>query len=184
MSQPVKFTAASAASIVKELNIQCSPSESFSSRMLDRQMKQILYSLNRIVINRLLANLEKLIRGRKASSWTVCFCTILMLSFSMEQVQIQTWFHVRSLKSILPWQKQIPIAACLVLDKLPFSQFSHLFHSIYRTTQADKGGLNPLYGTFKSHHEDLFDATAMNLIRTIRAVLVDGKSDILALEPR
>ncbi|RDL36433.1 uncharacterized protein BP5553_05785 [Venustampulla echinocandica] len=183
MSQPIKFTATSATSLVEQLKIQCPPSESFSSRMLDRQIKQILYSLNRKIVTRLLGNLERLIRGRKASSWPICFSTIIMLCLSMEQVQIQAWFHASSLKSSAVWRRQLPHEASRLLDELPFSQFSHLFHSIYRTTQVDKGGLNPFRGTIESHHERGFDPTALIMIGSFRTILndvplLDGRSQL------
>ena len=147
VSRAIMFTDSSAAMIVGKLNSNPAEFKFFSSRMLDRQVKQILYLHNREVLDRILTNLEKVIRGRKASSWPVAFATIMTLCQSIELIQSQAVTQTSTsgsdpeyLTKVVEEAKQV----CDSLEVFPFDQLSSLFHAIFRTAQPkEKGGINP-----------------------------------------
>ena len=69
-------------------------SKQYSSRVPDRQIKSILYLEALKVLERILRQLEKAIRGRDISSWPQTFASIVLLCFSMEIVHSQAATYV------------------------------------------------------------------------------------------
>ncbi|EPE32479.1 Zn2/Cys6 DNA-binding protein [Glarea lozoyensis ATCC 20868] len=156
MSEPILFTNDSAEQIISRVGIPQDESNYYSSRVLDRQIKQILYEDNLKTLENILRKLEKAIRARNVSSWPVVFASVVLLSFSIEVIQSQAATYVSTLSPSL----EIPAdadsdpsnamlkeanAICESIEKDAFAQLSYLFHTVYRTAQINKGGLNPFH---------------------------------------
>jgi exonuclease VII small subunit len=107
MGEPILFTNDSAGQIISRIGIPQDESKYYSSRVLDRQIKQILYEDNLKMLENILRKLEKAIRGRNVSSWPDVFASVVLLCFSMEVIQSQAATYVSTLSSGL----EIPVDA-------------------------------------------------------------------------
>ncbi|CAG8978500.1 hypothetical protein HYALB_00005075 [Hymenoscyphus albidus] len=172
---PIIFTQTSASSITAKLGEAFKSTDRCSSRMLDRQIKHILYLSNRQVLARVLKTLEKHIRGRDSSSWPMLFCTILILASSIEALQSQAQIHFCTANSIpvtpAVTEQETAKQVCQDLDDIPFAQLKYLFHAIYRTSQPGKGGINPFVRGNLATERIGLDAPAREMIEGIRVVM-------------
>ncbi|KAG9234762.1 hypothetical protein BJ875DRAFT_460809 [Amylocarpus encephaloides] len=176
IGKPVMFTDTSAAMIIEKIEGDHLNFKFFSSRLLDRQIKEILYLHSRWILSRLLANLEKAIRGRKSYSWPVIFSTIVILCLSIELLQAEVAFIMSGITlesgPVAP-RREIANGICEALEDGPFEQLSHLFHTIFRTTQKGKG-LNPFDKTPKENLTHSFDTQELAMIDNIQSVVNKG----------
>jgi hypothetical protein len=73
-----------------------------------------------------------------------------------------------------------PRNTCQRLDEVPFGQLVHIFHTLFRTSKGDSGGLNPFRDGFEFGVEDGFDEAAMRMVQEIRKeALGNGMSTIV-----
>lgn len=176
MSSPIMLTQSSAEIINAKIGDVLPDCRLFSSRMLDRQIKHILYLENRKILERVLSNLEKLIRGRKPSSWITVFCTILVLAYSIEALQSQAQVHFSTMEpncgASSASEKETAKKMCQALDDIPFAQLKHLFHSIHRTWQPEKGGFNPFLSESVTAEKMELDTPA--------TVMIEGMKEVIA----
>ncbi|CAG8952967.1 hypothetical protein HYFRA_00007683 [Hymenoscyphus fraxineus] len=175
MPSPIMFTQTSASSITAKLGEDFENSDLCSSRMLDRQIKHILFLENRKVLERVLGTLERHIRARNPSSWPTVFCTILILAYSIEALQSQAQIHFSTINYIpvIPSvvERETAKQVCQDLDDIPFAQLKYLFHAIYRTSQPDKGGINPFMQGNLATEKIGLDTPAREMIEGIRVVM-------------
>lgn len=176
MSRPILFTESSAANIIEKLGDKYPESKYFSSRLLNRQIKHVIHLVSLRLLNRVLGDLEKIIRSRQFSLWSLSVPTILVLCLSVEQIQTQADAHITTLKasSSLPhhWIQE-PQTSCGLLENMFTSNLFKIFHCVYRTRQA---GTNPLAHVPASKdpiiHED---GAEKEIIETLRSIMFDGK---------
>ncbi|KAF4632197.1 hypothetical protein G7Y89_g5925 [Cudoniella acicularis] len=94
-----------------------------------------------------------------------------------EQVQDQVELYIAAVNLQLVVPEHLvgePQKTCQALENLPFAQLSHLFHTIYRTAQVEKGGLNPFRSELASNE---FDEPTKAMIRSFRDILDEIPSD-------
>lgn len=124
-----------------------------SSRLLNRQIKHIMHQLHRDLTAEVLKGLEKSLRSRTKDSWGASFCTILVLSLCIENLQTAAdtlvVCDIQKLGAQSKLTRNQSIDACSNLDRYPFEQCKKLFHEIYRSHKegnggARDGGFNPL----------------------------------------
>lgn len=182
--RPTVFTDESTRLLLNHLQIEDSTSEYFHSRLLNRQIKHAFYEINRKLTHRVLNELEKVIRSRQRSSWPICFAAMLILSLCIEKVQVLADAHVEAAKS----SETQPLTGledelrniCQRLDEVLFGQLVHVFHTLFRTSKGDSGGLNPFRDGFECGVEDGFDEGAMRMVQETRnGVLGNGMSTIV-----
>ncbi|KAK0123923.1 hypothetical protein ONS95_008913 [Cadophora gregata] len=172
VNRPVIFTPSSATRILSHLQIESPADQLYSSRILNRQTKALSYHISRLMMTRVLSQLEKTMRSRDKSFWPICFAAMLLLTYCMEQMEVLAGAHVQAARlgdqEARAAVEKEPREYCAMVDVGPFAQLSHLFHALYRTGRADSGGLNPLREDFESRDIAGFDDAATNMIRTMR----------------
>ncbi|TVY47817.1 hypothetical protein LOCC1_G003937 [Lachnellula occidentalis] len=174
MERPILFTKLSAATIIGKLDGEHPQSQHYSSRLLNRQVKRVIYQASVELLRRVLRQLEKFLRSRQGSTWSICFATFLILCLCLEQVQVQAEAHITTLKStsLLPEHlNEEPQRCCESMDRVFFSQLVPIFHSVYRT---HNGGLNPLSEHPSPRLDEQPDESAMAFVKKIRCILLDG----------
>jgi hypothetical protein len=176
MSRPILFTESSAANIIEKLGDDYSESKYFSSRLLNRQIKRAINLASFTVLSRVLGHLEKVLRSRQFSLWSVSVSTILILCLSIEQIQAQADAHITTLKasSTLPEHLiQEPQQSCGPLEDMLFSHLIKIFHCVYRTRQP---GTNPLvYVPGLKNFNPHKDGPDKDIVGTLRSMMFDGK---------
>jgi hypothetical protein len=176
MSRPILFTEASAVGIIETLGDKYPESKYFSSRLLNRQIKHVINLVSFTVLNRVLGHLEKVIRSRQFSLWSVSVSTILILCLSIEQIQTQADAHITTLKasSSLPDHLiQEPQQRCGLLEDMLISHLFKIFHCVYRTRQSDT---NPLaYMPYPKDTSPRMDGPDKEIIGSLRSIMFDGK---------
>lgn len=184
MRQPIMISRSSASTVADKLQLNLHPQTEFSSRMLDRQVKHLIHLENHKILSRLLCQLEMAVRRRQRSSWPIIFSTILVLCLSMEQIQDQVELYIATVSSELGTPDHLmdePQKTCQSLDNLPFAQLSHLFHTIYRTTQGGKAGMNPFHSDTSPNE---FDGPARVMTQNFQIILSDSKFSSTTLASR
>lgn len=174
MGRPILFTGCSAATIIGKLNEDHPQSQHYSSRLLNRQVKRVIYHASVELLKRVLSQLEKSLRGRQASAWSIVFASFLILCLCLELIQVQAEAHITTLKStsLLPDHlNEEPQRCCESMDRFFFSQLVQILHSVYRT---HNGGLNPLSEDPSPRLDEQHDEPAMAFVKSIRYILFDG----------
>lgn len=180
-SRPILFTESSAATIINKLGNDYSGSKYFSSRLLNMQIKRVIHLASFTILNRVLSHLEKVLRSRTTSLWSVSVCTTLILCLCVEQIQNQAHAHITTLKasSNLPGHLiQEPQQSCGSLEDMLFLHLSKIFHSVYRTRQS---GTNPLMYVPKAKIPNPREEGPENeIIGSLRSMMFHGKIQELA----
>jgi hypothetical protein len=175
IGRPILFSESSAANIIEKLDDDYTESKYFSSRLLNRQIKRVINLASFTVLNRVLNHLEKVLRSRQFSLWSVGVSTILILCLSTEQIQAQADAHITTLKatSSLPEHLiQEPQQSCGQLEDMLFSHLIKIFHCVYRTRQP---GTNPL--VFVPGQKDFNphkDGPDKEIVGSLRSIMFDG----------
>lgn len=171
-SRPLLIEESSATSILEHLGRDKENEKLYSSRLLHRQMKSIVYMACKRLVNDFLMELEKLFRKRQRALWPICFAAMLLLCLAIEQVQTLADTYVQALKSSEPETlvalEDDPRKSCRNLEETVYEQMKLVFHAIFRTTKGDKDGLNPFGGEFNGGEEAGFDNAAMRMIEEIK----------------
>jgi hypothetical protein len=175
----------SAAVILARLRWDHEDGKRYSSRLLNRQMKSIIYNTCQDLTSRFLIELEKLFKKRQRSLWAITFAAMILVCTAIEQVQTITDAHVQVVKStepnVLARLDNEPRESCSQLDDTVYGQLNYIFHTIYRTTKGERNGLNPFTEKFSGNDEEGFDDAAMSMVREIQQNGLDkgGKSSIV-----
>jgi len=149
----------------------------YSSRLLNLQIKSIVLNTCEKLIAVILMDLEKVMRKRQRKLWPICFTSILLLSFVMEQAQNLVYTHIQVAGSSGPssmagHQNELH-ESCGVLEEAVYGQLTYIFHALYRTSKDENGGLNPFGDHFTAANEPGFDDAAMNMIDEIKEKALD-----------
>jgi hypothetical protein len=121
-----------------------------SSRLLDLQLKYVLYKFMRELISGALQDLERCMRSRTKDSWPSSFSAVLSLCLCIEELQI---IAVKAATNQIvveqaPLSKEAVLQACQEIEDYTFRLVTEVFHGIYRTTTNESGkadrSFNPL----------------------------------------
>lgn len=182
MIKQVTFLEESARKVHRTVQASGIPLEPFlSSRLLNRQMKYVMYKLQREILREVLDGLEKSVRQRTKDSWGPSLCTILLLSLCIENLQTAAdTFVVYDIQKAIRegfvsyFSREQSSAACLALENHPFEQYTRLFHDIYRTHKesggAKEGGFNP-FRLIESNKETGLDKATDEMARSFAWLL-------------
>ena len=122
------------------------------SKLLNLQIKFILFRIAQELAYEILAGLEKILRSRTKDSWPVSLCTILLLCMCIEEIRVR---QIRSagidhFNGKEPSTENLGIEACRTLENSSLKAITGIFHDIYKTNRspadggAREGGFNPL----------------------------------------
>jgi hypothetical protein len=103
---------------------------------LNRQLKCVMNTLLHGLTRKVFEDLEKELRTRSTSVWATCFCTICILCFCIEEVQIQTngfVMHKRQHDPDGSPPSEEVIVICRKLDDLPYVYMTELFHGVFKS---------------------------------------------------
>jgi hypothetical protein len=183
MSTLLTFTPASVESIYRRLGLQPNRAEMFhSSRLLNRQVKQIMHKLHRETTAVVLESLEKSLRGRKQGYWGPSFCAILVLCLCMENLETAAdtlvVCYMQKTKDREGFVRAQSLDACQLLEDLPFAQCNRLLHEIYRSHKEDhggarEGGFNPLRALYNNKETGL-DVKENDMIIEVYGVVFEN----------
>ncbi|KAL2062626.1 hypothetical protein VTL71DRAFT_5698 [Oculimacula yallundae] len=174
-SRAVLFTSSSLPILLSHLHIEHRPEQQYSSRILDRQVKAIVFYMVVRLTTNVLAQLERIMRGRDRLFWPRCFAAILLLAFSIEQLEVNAGSYVQATKEGTSKSRaREPEDYCGTVEGGPYAQLSHLFHALYRTSRANQGGLNPFNGDFGEKVDTGFDEAEMKMISDIREKVMNN----------
>ncbi|KAH7409147.1 hypothetical protein BKA64DRAFT_704932 [Cadophora sp. MPI-SDFR-AT-0126] len=193
MSSLLTFTPSSVDLIYHRLGRQPNRAESFhSSRLLSRQVKQIMHKLHRETTEVVLESLEKSLRGRTKDYWGPSFSAILVLCLCMENLQtaadtlvVCDMQKTKGREGFVRAQSQ---DACQLLEELPFAQCNRLLHEIYRshkegTGGAREAGFNPLRALHHGEETGLV-GKENDMIHEVYGVMFDNWEEMLELAER
>jgi len=177
-SRPLLIDDLSAATILQSLGVETEDGKLYSSRLLNRQIKSIIFNACRQLTNKFLAELEKLMKKRQKFLWPICFSSMLILCLAIEQVQTLVDAHIQVIRSSDPESliglEEEPRDSCQVLDRIVYGQLVHLFHTIYRTQKVEKDGLNPFGEEFKGGVEAGFDPATIMMIQKVKDEVISN----------
>ncbi|KAL2068770.1 hypothetical protein VTL71DRAFT_15108 [Oculimacula yallundae] len=196
MSHLITFTAASVQTIVQHLKRLKFPSTNLdqfpSSRLLSRQIKQIVHKLHVETTAKVLASVEKSLRKRTQDYWAPTFATILMLCLCMENLEtaadtLVVCDKLRGEKAE-GFEKTDSAKACKDLEDVPFAQCKNLLHEIYRSTKESTGGtkdagFNPLRALSNSRNTGL-KGEANEMVHEVSNIVCDNWSEVGKLAKR
>jgi len=103
---------------------------------LNRQLKCVMNTLLHGLTRKVFEDLEKELRTRSTTVWATCFCTICILCFCIEEVQIQTngfVMHKRQHDPDGSPPSEEAIVICRKLDDLPYAYMIELFHGVFKS---------------------------------------------------
>jgi hypothetical protein len=124
-----------------------------TSRLLNRQIKFIMYRLQRDLTGKVLNGIENAMKSRRQDLWGPSFCATMVLCLCIEKLQSAADTFVvcdMYLKDNEPeYSRSQSAKACLALDEYPFQACTELFHFAYRSNSGASGcrgeqGFNPL----------------------------------------
>ncbi|KAK0110729.1 hypothetical protein ONS96_002328 [Cadophora gregata f. sp. sojae] len=186
MSSLLTFTPSSVEAIYRRLGRQLNRSESFhSSRLLNRQVKQVMHKLHRETTATVLESLEKSLRGRTKDCWGPSFCTILVLCLCIENLETAADTLVvcdmQKTKGREGFVRAQSLDACQLLEDLPFAQCNRLLHEIYRSHKEGNGGareagFNPLRALYNGEETGLHGKANDMITEVFGVVFINCKS--------
>ncbi len=91
----------------------------------------------------------------------------------MEQCQVLAKTHFEAARTTELGLVGEPQLYCGMVDKMPYAQFAHLFHALYRTEKGDTGGLNPFRENFAAGKDNMFDDAAMIMVQEVKERILD-----------
>ena len=103
---------------------------------LNRQLKCVMNTLLQGLTRKIFEDLEKELKTRNTMVWATCFCTVCILCFCIEEVQIQTngfVMHKRQHDPDGSPPSEEAIMICRKLDDLPYTHMVELFHGVFKT---------------------------------------------------
>ncbi|RDW68411.1 hypothetical protein BP5796_09068 [Coleophoma crateriformis] len=151
MSRLVTFSEDSAARLAEQLGDF--PVPYISSRLLNRQIKYAMHKLHRELTREVLKGLEKSMRAKSRDSWGPSFCTILILSLCIEDLQTaaDTFVVCDLVKDGIQanLNRGDSFTACSALEEYPYQRCTRLFHDIYHSHRqaggrVKDGAFNPI----------------------------------------
>ncbi|RDW64864.1 hypothetical protein BP6252_10515 [Coleophoma cylindrospora] len=151
MSRLVTFSQDSAARLAEQLGDSRIPY--ISSRLLNRQIKYAMHKLHRELTREVLKGLEKSMRAKSRDSWGPSFCTILVLSLCIEDLQTaaDTFVVCDLVKDGMQanLNRGDSFTACSALEEYPYQRCTRLFHDIYHSHRqaggrVKDGAFNPI----------------------------------------
>jgi hypothetical protein len=192
MGRSLIYTAASADVVLQELRRPTARIwDSNISWLLNRQLKSAMITLLRGVTREILEDLEKELRTRSKAVWATCFCTVCILIFCMEEVQIATDGFVMHKRLYNPDgnnpSPEDAIEICRKLDELPYAYLIELFHGVYKTRKLPmrhRGDhiYNPIRDGAEVDREEGVDQEAVDLANEARLIIKDyGKPPLSTL---
>jgi hypothetical protein len=162
-----------------------------SSRILNRQIKIAMNMLKQDVTNSVLVELERTMKTRTRDNWGPSFCTILILSLCIENLQTAADTLVvtdirKSLSDNLQpnFSRAQSSRACQNLERYPYQKFTELFHAIYKSSKDSNSGgkdkgFNPICN--RAVRDELDEPTKV-LVQTIENIMdVTSKNSLLIL---
>lgn len=164
--------------ILEHLDLMKENEKLYSSRLLNRQIKSVMFSTCQQLAVKFLSEFEKLFRKRQRSLWPVCFSAMLLLCLVIEQAQTLADAHVQVMKSSEPDSlvglENEPRESCQNLDRTVYAQLTHVFHTIYRTKKEERDGSNP-FRDIEGDEDAGFDEAAMAMIRELKERALNRK---------
>lgn len=184
---PLLIEEASAIPIFQQIGQEAPQGQMYSSRLLNRQFKSVIFGICQKLINLVLGELEKALRKRQRETWPSCFIGILLLCATIEEIQYLIYSHTSVAKSSqdpgpLDRLENEPHASCNFLDEAVYGQLIYVFHALFRTSKGQKGGLNPFGAEFRREDEPGFDDddAVMEMIQEIKEkVMMDEEGTYL-----
>jgi hypothetical protein len=163
-----------------------------SSRLLNRQIKYVIYKIQQELTASVLEGLEKLLRSRARDSWAPSFCTILVLSLCIEHIETAADIFVvcdiakeanGGFQS--EYRRDQSSEACSELDNYPFRQCTQLFHDIFKSHREYNGGgkeaFNPLMSDVKMDENSGWDQATREMILSIRQIIRESDGEMIRL---
>lgn len=185
MSVLITFTAPSGQKMIQHLPSEYTSSNlgNFpASRLLNRQIKQVMSEVQRDATANVLASLEKSLRGRTRDCWAPSFSVILILCLCMENLETaaDTMVVCDQLREDgrRGFQRTQSAEACQKLESVPFAQCKDLLHDIYHSNKESNGGaknagFNPLRALYNQKDSDL-EGKADDMVNGVFEVIRDN----------
>jgi hypothetical protein len=147
-------------------------------RLINMQIKQIMYTLIKNTYTEVLGGLEKLLI-KPTRSWATSFCVIMILRMCAEMVQRTTDARIISRldNQDFSQSRNDSIGIIRKLDDFPITYISGIFHAAFKTKKARKRKaqeerLNPPQGKTKdTNNESQAEHPTRRLIETIRSIM-------------
>jgi hypothetical protein len=184
MGRSIIYTPASAVTVLQGLRRPTARAwdSSSISGILNRQLKSAMITLLQGVTREILEDLEKELRTRSKAVWATCFCTVCIIIFCMEEVQIATDGFVMHKNLHGPGgnapSPEEAIEICRKLDDLPYYYLIELFHGVYKTRKLPMSHrsehiYNPIRDGAKVDRDDRVDQEAVHLANEVRQIIKD-----------
>jgi hypothetical protein len=159
-------------------------------RLINIQLKHVMYSLIRETYVEVLEELEKDLRPKEPALWAPTFCCILILCMCAEMVQITSDFRVVNAlddmskstdgldKNGNSASREDSIDVCRKLDDLPLASAESSFHLIYKTIKLKDGlkreqGFNPIRNRLDTVRKAKLDQDVEDFVGRIHAVVAN-----------
>jgi hypothetical protein len=154
-----------------------------SSKLLNLQIKYILFRIAQELAYEILAGLEKILRNRTKDSWPVSLCTILLLCMCIEEVRVRqiSSAGIDHFIGKEPPTENLDIEACRTLES-SLKAITGIFHDVYKTNRspadggAREGGFNPLRQALAEGGDSNFglDEAARYMVRDFGRLITES----------
>jgi len=161
-------------------------------RLINIQLKHVMYSMIRETYVEVLEELEKDLRLKGPALWAPTFCCILVLCMCAEMVQITSDLRVVNAlddmskstdgldKNGNSASREDSIDVCRKLDDLPLASAESSFHLIYKTVKLKDGskrdrGFNPIRDGLNTVRKAKLGKDVEDFVSRIQAVVVNHR---------
>lgn len=156
-----------------------------TSRILGCQLKAAMQSLILETYRSVLTDLERVLRLKSHSAWTICFCVILMLCMTAESVQIAIdgfVIYTQRAQAANTSQRRLSrdtsLSVCKALDDRQFKHCMDMFHGVYRSAKPKTGakgekGFNPLRDGLDVDTKEGFDEPMVAFVKEVQDIYRD-----------
>lgn len=162
-----------------------------TSKILNRQLKHAMHLLLQETTRDVLDRLERELKTRTKASWAPCFCTILILCISIEELQIAVHgfaVHKATRKSKTNcFSRASGFETSRKLDELLYNDCKTLFHAIYNSHKSksglrnEKGGFNPIRDAYDVNENEGITQAMHDLVGEVHELLGDSGEEFKPL---
>lgn len=187
MTQIPLFTNDSAVALIRSLShpTKLSYTPNLTSRLLNLQIKQVMYNLVYKTTGDVLRDLENAIlpansaaNNNNRAAWTTSFCVISILCMCVEMVQTATDFRIVYL---MTEEGRVGLSRADSMNddrERPISHSIEMFHLAFKSykrngSRKNERGFNPIRYGLEMYNEHGLDQAAVDLIDEIRQVLAE-----------
>jgi hypothetical protein len=184
MGRTITYTPASAKAVLGALEKPMS--QEWEARnisgLFNRQLKCVMNTLLHSLTRRVFEDLEKELKVRSTTTiWGTSFCTVCLLCFYMEEVQIATNGFVMHKRHHDPDgdppSPEDAIEICQKLDDGPYTYLSELFHGIFKSrkrfiaNRRDNNIFNPIRDSSNMNINENVDQQTLDLADEVRQII-------------